>query len=350
MLTIKYTDDIFHRLRYEKEMNKSRIIRKRCSALYMKLCNPSLCCDRIASLCGCHRNSVRNWILQYNREGLSALLSTHPHHRSGELASHASVILSSLDSSPVRSVKEACARIKEVCGVDRKPTQVRHFLKSHGYKFRKMGQVPGKANSVLQKQWLDFLQLYITESQAGKCRLLFSDAVHFTLSAFVCNVWSRERVYLKTAAGRNRLNVLGAVDAVTKEVFTVVNTTYITAETVEMFLQRLRDMTPDIPIAVVMDNARYQHCKAVMDKAKELGIQLLFLPPDSPNLNIIERLWKFIKKSVLYGRYYDKPVKFHQAIKDFLKEINSKHQSELNTLLTLNFQIIDSENAHFDAA
>ena len=82
------------------------------------------------------------------------------------------------------------------------------------------------------------------------------------------------------------MNVLGAVDAVTKEVFTVENTTYITAETVKVFLQRLRDMTPDIPIAVVMDNARYQHCKAVMDKAKNLGIKLLFLPPYSPNLNI----------------------------------------------------------------
>ena len=116
-------------------------------------------------------------------------------------------------------------------------------------------------------------------TQAGKCCLLFSDAVHFTLSSFVCNVWSRKRVYLKTAAGRNRLNVLGAVDAVTKEVFT-----YITVE---------------------------------KDKAKNLGIELLFLPPYSPNLNIIERLWKFIKKSVLYGRYYDKPAKFHQAIKIF---------------------------------
>ena len=234
--------------------------------------------------------------------------------------------------------------------MDRKPTQVRHFLKSHGYKFRKMGQVPGKANPVLQEQWLDSLKPYIVESQAGKCRLLFSDAVHFTLSSFVCNVWSRKRAYLKTAAGRNRLNVLGAVDAVTKEVFTVENTTYITAETVEVFLQRLRDMTPDIPIAVVMDNARCQHCKAVMDKAKNLGIKLLFLPPYSPNLNIIERLWKFIKKSVLYGRYYDKPAKFHQAIKDFLREINHRHQSELNSLLTLKFQIINSENAHFDAA
>lgn len=178
---------------------------------------------------------------------------------------------------------------------------------------------------------------------------MFSDAVHFTLSSFVCNVWSQERIYLKTAAGRNRLNVLGAVDAVTKEVLAIDNTTYITAGTVEVFLQKIRDTAPDIPIAVVMDNARYQHCKAVMDKAGELGIDLLFLPPYSPNLNIIERLWKFIKKSVLYGRHYDKPAKFHQAIKEFLREINRKHQSELNSLLTLNFQITDSKNAHFDA-
>ena len=166
----------------------------------------------------------------------------------------------------------------------------------------------------------------------------------------MCNVWSKERLYLKTAAGRNRLNVLGAVDAITKEVLTVDNTTYITAETVETFLQRLKDMTLDIPIVVVMDNARYQHCKAVMNKAEELGIELLFLPPYSPNLNIIERLWKFTKKSVLYGRYYDKPAKFHQAIKDFLRDLNSKHQNELESLLALNFQILSSENAHFDAA
>ena len=131
---------------------------------------------------------MRNWIHQYVKDGLSAILSTSPSCRIGELESHVPSILSSLDSSPVHSVKEACARIKEVCGVDRKPTQVWHFLKSHGYKFRKMGQVPGKANPVLQEQWLDSLKPYIVESQAGKCRLLFSDAVHFTLSSFVCNV------------------------------------------------------------------------------------------------------------------------------------------------------------------
>ena len=299
MLTTKYTDDIFHRLNYEKEMNKLKTIRKRCAALYMKMCDAGLSCERIAQLCGCHRNSVRNWILMYNSEGLSALLSTNSFHRIGELESHAQDILSSLDSFPVRSVKEASVRIKEICGVERKPTQTRHFLKAHGYSFRKMGSVPGKAVPSLQKQWVDSLKPYIAEAQSGKCRLLFSDAVHFTLSSFVCNVWSRERIYLKTAAGRNRLNVLGAVDAVTKEVLTVENTTYITAETVISFLQKVKDTAPDDKIVIVMDNARYQRCKAVMKKAKELGIELPFLPPYSPNLNIIERLWKFIKKSVL---------------------------------------------------
>ena len=117
-----------------------------------------------------------------------------------------------------------------------------------------------------------------------------------------------------------------------------------------MFLQKLKDMaSSDIPI-VVMDNVWYQHCKAVIDKAEESGIEPLFLPPYSPNLNIIERLWKFIKKSVLYGRYYDSPVKFHQAIKNFLRETNHGHQDEPDSLLTLNFQILSSGNAHFDAA
>lgn len=199
-------------------MNKSKIVRKRCSALYMKMCDSGLSCERIALLCGCHRNSVRTWITRYIREGLSGILETHPFRRVGELEKYACRILSSFDSSPIYSVNEAILRIKEACGIERKPTQVRHFLRSHGYRYRKMGHVPGKANAALQKQWLEDIQSYITDAQNGKCRLLFSDAVHFTLSSFVCNTWSKERFYLKTAAGRNRLNVLGAVDAISREV------------------------------------------------------------------------------------------------------------------------------------
>jgi transposase len=259
-------------------------------------------------------------------------------------------IMTSLDQSPVHSVNEACSRIKEVCGICRKPTQVRKFLQRHGYKWRKMGQVPGRADPQKQKQWRDNLQPYIDKANEGTCRLLFSDAVHFTLSAFLCNVWAKERLYLKTAAGRNRINVLGAVDALTKKVTVMDNTTYVTTETIISFLEKLREDSQDIPIVIVMDNARYQHCKAVEERALQLNIEILFLPPYSPNLNVIERLWKFTKKAVLYGRYYDTPDKFHQAIRKFFEEINKEHQTKLESLLTLNFQIIDAKNAQNDAA
>lgn len=152
-------------------------------------------------------------------------------------------------------------------------------------------------------------------------------------------------VFLKTAAGRNRINVLGAVDAISKRVITHINTTYITAETIIEFLQQIRIHYPEKAIAIVMDNARYQHCQMVMEKAQEMNIEILFLPPYSPNLNIIERLWKFTKKKVLYGKFYQTPELFHRTINDFFGQIYQKYTNELETLLTLKFQIIKGQNA-----
>ena len=100
----------------------------------------------------------------------------------------------------------------------------------------------------------------------------------------------------------------------------------------------------------LFDNARYQHCFLVTTFAKSLGIHLLFLPPYSPNLNIIERLWKFTKKEILNARYYDAPQKFHQAINTFFQNINQNYNPQLQKLLTLNFQFFDRNIAHSYAA
>ena len=100
-----------------------------------------------------------------------------------------------------------------------------------------------------------------------------------------------------------------------------------------------------MPIKIVLDNARYQHCKLVEEAAKTLGISLLFLPSYSPNLNSIERLWKFTKKKILYAKYYDTPAKFHLAITAFFQTANQKHNAELENLLTLKFQFFQNQNA-----
>jgi transposase len=224
-------------------------------------------------------------------------------------------------------------------GIERSPTQVRKFMKRQGLRYIKSGHIPAKADSEKQKEWVSKkLDPVIEVAQNGECHLLFMDAAHFILQPFICDLWSIIRVYIKAASGRNRINILGTVHAITKEIITINNTTYISADTIVEFLKKLKEHYFDLPITIVLDNARYQHCKLVEQIAQNLGITLLFLPSYSPNLNIIERLWKFTKKKILYAKYYDTPEKFHKAITDFFQSVNEIYKEDVRNLLTLNFQ------------
>lgn len=135
--------------------------------------------------------------------------------------------------------------------------------------------------------------------------------------------------------------MLGALNAISRQLVSVINETYVTAATVCELLDKLRALHADEPITIVLDNARYQHCKMVMAHAATLKIDLLFLPAYSPNLNLIERLWKFIKKDCLNGRYYPTHHQFHQAVRDSLAAVNTRHRDALKRLLTLSFQMFD---------
>jgi len=126
--------------------------------------------------------------------------------------------------------------------------------------------------------------------------------------------------------------------ATSHELVTVTNLTYITATTVCELLQLVAGAYPGLPITIVLDNARYQRCTLVQTLAATLGIELLYVPPYSPNLNLIERLWKFVKKQCLYSKYYPDSAAFQHAIRDCLAKVPTHYQAELDTLLTLRFQ------------
>jgi transposase len=125
---------------------------------------------------------------------------------------------------------------------------------------------------------------------------------------------------------------------VTKELVLYTNVGYINAESVCQLLLDLTATAGGLPITVVLDNARYQRCKRVLEYAQQINIELLFLPTYSPNLNLIERLWKFVKKESLYSRYYETFVDFKAAIMECLMQTQGLHKNDLATLLTLNFQ------------
>jgi transposase len=169
------------------------------------------------------------------------------------------------------------------------------------------------------------------------------DASHFVHGAFLCYVWSVVRLFLRTPSGRKRLNVLGALDYSTKQLVTITNLTYITSTTICELLTTLATQYPGIPITLVLDNARYQHCRLVQDLAASLGIELLFLPSYSPNLNLIERLWKFVKGDCLNGKYYETFDAFKAGIEDCLGKIGTEHRPAVESLITRNFQLFDKE-------
>lgn len=116
------------------------------------------------------------------------------------------------------------------------------------------------------------------------------DASHFVLAPFLGFLWGIARIFLRAPCGRQRFNVLGALQAVSHQLLTVTNDTYITAESVCLLLEQVASAGGALPVTVVLDNASYQRCARVAACAAHLGIALLVLPPYSPNLNLIERL------------------------------------------------------------
>jgi transposase len=157
-------------------------------------------------------------------------------------------------------------------------------------------------------------------------------------------VWCFVRYFLPTPSGRKRFNVLGAVDALTKEVTLVVNDTTVTAETVCALLGKLAAQVGQGAITVVLDNARYQKCALVQSYAAELGIELLYLPSYSPQLNLIERLWRFVRKECLYSHYYATFDEFRAALQHCLDTVHRDHRLELETLMSWEFQSF--QNVH----
>ena len=173
---------------------------------------------------------------------------------------------------------------------------------------------------------------------AAEGHVFFVDAAHFVFGTFLCCLWSFTRIFVRAASGRQRFNVLGAWNAVTRELIAVTNTATVNTETMCELLRKIAALGLTGPITLVLDNARYQRNVVVQTLAKQLGITLLYLPSYSPNLNLIERLWKFIKRRALYGRYHPTFAQFQAAIEEVLDGLSTTHAEKLKSLMTLKFQ------------
>ena len=217
------------------------------------------------------------------------------------------------------------------------------FCRSQTRGLKKVASLPGKADEQLQLNfYVQEMTPRLGQAAKGDRKVFFVDAAHFVLGAFLGLLWCFARPFIKTSPGRQRYSVLGAVDSHTKEIISYRSTDNINAQSVCELLTLIREKHPVIAITLIMDNARYQHCELVRSQAAILDIELLYLPADSPNLNLIERLWKLVKKRCLTNHYYSTFADFRQAIDQCLDDLASHPSDQLLSLLSLNFQFFPS--------
>jgi len=179
------------------------------------------------------------------------------------------------------------------------------------------------------------------QAKSGDITLLFMDASHFVMGCdFLGYIYGKARRFIKTYSGRMRYNVLGALNIVTKKVTTITNDTYITSKEVCDLLTKVAFEYTGKTIHLVLDNARYQKCALVQDMAARLGINLVYIPSYSPNLNMIERLWKFVKGK-LRTKYYDNFNIFQEKIDSIVDSADKDNKNIVSKLINDKVQLFD---------
>ena len=341
MLSIDFTQEDIDKLPYERYYYPHPLVQKKMEVLYLK--SQGIKHKDICNLCKISKTTLTKYIKQYQLGGVAELRKIDYKGQPSHLNHYTDVLREHFAKNPASSVAEASDAIEKITGIKRSPTQVREFLKRTGLRCLKVGYVPGKSVEKekieeVEKYRLEKLEPLLEQAISGEKAVFFVDAAHFVHRAYLGFLWCFARTFICSPSGRKRFNVLGAVKAVTKQIITITNETYVNSETFCQLLFKLTNLGLNAPIVIVLDNAKYQKCKLVQNWAKEFGIQLCYLPAYSPQLNLIERVWKLIRNECLYSKYYANFADFKAAISNCIATANTDKQSKLDSLLTLKFQ------------
>ncbi len=291
-------------------------------------------------------DTVTNYLKLFQKEGLHGLLDNRYYQPISQVFPFFDRIKKSLDEEPVASVKEGADRILKLTKIQLSESQARRIMKQLGLQYRKTAGIPGKADPQLQLDFLaDELLPRLEEARNAQRRIFFVDAAHFVLGAFLGMIWCFKRIFIRTSSGRQRYNILGAVETRNHDLVTIRTTDTINAMSVCDLMRKIDKKYPGEEITLVMDNAKYQYNSKVWELAESLNIELLYLPSYSPNLNLIERLWKLVKTKCLRNRYYEDFGEFRGAIDSFLRSLGGSNKELLKSLLTEKFHIPSIPNS-----
>src|SRR5262245_14469530 len=267
MREFTFSDEDLKAIAHDRYHHPHPHVQRKMEVLWLK--SHGLPHQRIADLAGVCRRTVQRYLDEYKESGLKQLRRCNWRGPKTVLLQHERSVEAYFWDHPPRSTKEAAKVIFEQTGVRRGLTQVRSFLKAHlGLRYLKVVAIPVPPKKTIeehaqeQARFLDQeLRPALQEARAGRRAVFFVDAAHFVWAPFLGCLWCLARLFVRSATGRKRYNVLGALNAVTHEVTRACNQGYVTADAVCTLLRTLASSGLRVPITAVLDNARYQRCE-----------------------------------------------------------------------------------------
>lgn len=294
---------------------------------------------KIAEALFIDEGTIANYRRRYTEGGIEELITDDYNGKKSSLSSKQIKLLTKeLEKKIYPSTAAVINYVKKRFRVEYSISGMTDLVHRLGFSYKKPKGVPGKAN---REQQENFVEQH-DELKNKNFKIYFADSTHPQHNPILGYGWIKKGTEKEvfTNTGRNHINLNGAVDIKTQDVIVRSSDTVNAAAILEL-LKAIRAKNPEEKkIALVMDNARYNRAVVVRDLAKDLNIKLVYLPPYSPNLNPIERLWKFFKKKVMYNQYYETLEIFTKTCSEFFRCCLRKYKSELESLLTDNFHIV----------
>ncbi|MGB7127915.1 MAG: IS630 family transposase [Candidatus Rhabdochlamydia sp.] len=332
----------------EKDILKSRHRQERDKRLCDRiksilLLDDGWSCAQVAYALLLDEDTIRRYYKTYLEGGKEALLNLNYTGKACRLNQDQLTQLKLYVKQEVpSSAKKVMSFIKEHFAIKYTLSATISLLHRLNFVYKKPKLVPGKANAEKQESFLKEIK-ELEEHFAKTDVLMYLDGVHPQHNSKPSYGWfeKKSKALLKANTGRQRININGALDASNLEVTTIIADSINAQSTISLFQKLEERYLHAKRIITICDNASYYRSKLVSEYLKNSRIKIKFLPPYSPNLNLIERLWQFMNRKVRNNQYYEKFTEFKEAIFTFFENI-SQYKEELRSLLSKKFHIVHS--------
>ncbi len=298
----------------------------------------------IADILNIDENTVSTWVSKWERsDTVEAYLSLNYTRYTGKLSySFVGKTMEFVENHAFTDTKPIRSYIENRFKVAYTASGVTKLLNRYGFSYKQKIALPSKLD--LEKQ-AQFVQKYesIQTNLTVQCAMFFMDAVHPQHNTHTLNAWlpKGKPSYILTNSGRNRLNINGLYNPHNQDVMVTYHETINSQATIEL-LEKLKAQYPTHQnLYVFADNAKYYVSKVLKAYLSENPIiKMIHLPPYSPNLNLIERLWKYTRKEVINPFYHEKFETFTKSIQSFFDNIGS-HKTALAQFIGQKFRLFD---------